>query len=736
MKTKDLLLALKKLLSKSEGGYTRMNNLRAVFKVPKRDKALFKTRIHQLVDQGWLFKDHKKRYFMGEIMEEPGGIEAHFAREYDKHKANSNRKKRQDDQDTLVDANHPRSVSDFEAKPESKDKSQKLESDLPPSLQGKVPQKEVSEKPEKDKKTKTKKPQLQRGQLLFKGKMFWVIDAEDAKKRYRIHRPDRNLRSGQKVSFRLEKGEKGYIARIAQDPKLNKLSLDDLKTAFLAKHNLSRSYPPQAFDVVRNVEIPTGAALLKDRVDYRSKTTICIDPLGARDHDDAISLVETDIGWELGVHIADVSHFVPEGSALDYEAWDRAFTQYLPWEAIPMLPEKLATDLCSLRQGVDRMAFSCIMQMTETGDIKSFEFCNTVVNVDRFLTYEEAIEEEKAGDENLSNLAKLTATLRNNRREDGLLELNLPERKVKFDDEGEPVKIEKRDSIISQTWIEECMLSANVCCAKFMTRNKLAGLYRTHEAPQADSVRSLATNDPELFRGLPMQSIFKDLAGDSPNVNPQRFELYRELVERSRDNDDILRKVLRSMEKARYDATPDGHFALNWKDYAHFTSPIRRYADLWCHRRIKEALKNQVPEGKEELGRKVAESISGSEIEIMKCERKGFRFCTARIAQEFIGDDFNGTIVGMESFGMFIELDAIGVDGLLRYADLKGDYFEYDPGTDRLVGRKSGLVYKKGDEMKVNLFRADPVAGEVDLLPTEDWNPKANRGPRSKRRRK
>lgn len=492
-------------------------------------------------------------------------------------------------------------------------------------------------------------------------------------------------------------------------------TFDELKRNFHNDFDLPPEFPPEVETEIKPMKEPVEADF-KGRVDYRKTKILCIDPLGARDHDDAVSVVRAGKGYTLGVHIADVSFYVKEDGALDNEAIERSFTQYLPWCAVPMLPEKLSADLCSLNEGVDRLAFTCLMQLDEKARVKSYEFHRSVINVTRSITYEQAMELYGKNDDEVLLMAEVARLLKAERVKNGLLELGSPEYKVDFDEKGEPNGISQRSSVESNSWIEECMLIANQCCAKELDRRELHGIFRIHEAPDLSDIIELAQQEPELVRGAPIN--IKDLPpskqGDS-NLSPDIFKLYQYMVEKASGVDPKIFKILRSMQKAHYDSNSFGHFALNWQDYAHFTSPIRRYADLWCHRELARVGKEIKAKRKHDVA-EIAELISANEIKNQKCERSALKVCAAWILREHVGENYPGSINGMEEWGIFVTLDNPPCDGLARFRDLPGDdFWFYNRERGCIVGRRSRESFWRGDKVEAQILRVNPPRGEIDL---------------------
>lgn len=573
--------------------------------------------------------------------------------------------------------------------------------------------------PKPSKQEQGEKYKLKRGTLFLKQNRWWVQELGSNPERYPLTGVRPGLKEGQNVQFRLQKGEGRFseLAKLASGQTFERFR--QLADFFLKKQSLPPFYPNSPLADLDQRKSPAEEGY-EGRLDLRHLPVLCIDPLGARDHDDAISFAKKPDGsWELGVHIADVSHYVLENTALDSEARRRSYTQYLPWEALPMLPEQLSSGWCSLVENEDRFALSCLIDLDPLGAVRSFRFAKTVVKVTRSITYEEAQSFKESGDAQLVAYAEMCEALRSQRLKTGVLLLDMPESRVAFDEEGDPVKIESKKSLPSMNWIEECMLIANQCCAKFCVKNKLNGVFRTHEPPQKMDIQELAFNEPDLFKSHPtVREIIDspDAEGHGMNVDPARFKLYMALVESARGDTLMMRKILRSMSKARYSATPDGHFALNWADYSHFTSPIRRYADLWVHREITKKLAGQKIKVQLDETDEMCEEISEREIINMKNERSAVKLCAAWIMKDQLGETFDGVISGIESFGMFVEIPSTGAEGLLRYQDLGDDYYEYIPEKDVVVGKRTRKVYKRGDKLKVILSKVNLEDAQLDFV--------------------
>lgn len=560
-------------------------------------------------------------------------------------------------------------------------------------------------------------PRLLRG-ILLKKSNEWFVQDPTTHISYRIAQKRRAPGvAGQTIAYSLYPHPRHGQEMLAKPEVSNAdITFTELAKEFLRANKLSHRFPAEVETQIKDLERP-DATQSQDRMDLRNLQVLCIDPIGARDHDDAISIVQNKKGgWQLGVHIADVSWYVSEGSPLDREACDRAFTQYLPWTAVPMLPEKLSADLCSLVEGEDRFAFSCLMNISDKGEVQDWTFARSVICVTRGITYEQAMDLLEQNDGEVVKLAELTRILRERRFKSGSLELNSPEYQVQFNEQGEPVGLQPRSSVESNFWVEECMLAANRCCARELVKRKLQGIYRTHEPPTAEDIQELYTNEPTLFQGAPV-TLKEATRPREPGVNVHAtlFKLYKHLVSKAQGDDSKIYRILRSMQKAHYSAEPCGHFALNWQDYSHFTSPIRRYADLWVHRELARSGR-QIKAKRWSVVADVCDLISGREIVIQKTERQALKLCGVYLLKDRVGETFAATVNGIEEWGVFVSLSDPQAEGMVRYRDLPGnEYYMFHPEKKMLVGKKSGRTLVRGDAVEVQLLGVNLIKAEADF---------------------
>ena len=550
------------------------------------------------------------------------------------------------------------------------------------------------------------------------------------------------------------KGAFGYPAAKVLATAREELDFGEVSKAFFRQHGIPAGYPKRAMAEAADQPEPVWENHRK-RLDLRAEHIVTIDPADAKDHDDALSLEKLPDGrWKLGVHIADVSEYVPLDGALDEEALRRAFTQYLPWTAAPMLPHRLSGDLCSLLEGKDRLALSCFMEVEPDGRLARFEFAETFIRVARFYSYEEAQGLKEQGEPFLTLLSDFTDELLARRKREGYLDFQLPEPRVALDENRVPLDIYPGKRLPSHGWVEECMLLANQAAAQHLHKHKLPGLFRVHEQPDIDVVQELwstqvelaariesaahdsknavAAKAPKAGKGAKTGKSAKDAARDPMDgtdvfgkmretggyLNPVVQQFYVRLLDPSRGAlpPAVQRKILQSMKKAQYSASPLGHFALGWQYYAHFTSPIRRYADLWTHRMMKlHARGKKVPRPLQNRAVAIGDEISQREIDVVKTERKAMRTATAWIFRKLVGREFAGEISGVESFGLFVTVTAPYGEGMIPVARMRGDYYEKDPETGHLVGARTRMRFELGMKIRVRVAKSDPFSGHVDF---------------------
>jgi len=454
------------------------------------------------------------------------------------------------------------------------------------------------------------------------------------------------------------------------------------------------------------------------RMDLRDVTTFTIDPEDARDFDDALSCeVMPDGRFRLGVHIADVSHYVREGTELDREAYARGTSVYLVNEVIPMLPEKLSNDLCSLRPREDRLTYSVLMEITPDGRVDDVRFVRTVIHSKRRFSYEEAQQILTTGageyNEELGRLHALARNLYKRRRKNGSLDFDTSEVKFTFDSQGLPDGIIKKVRLDAHRLVEECMLLANKCVAQHVGKMKTGGdphpfLYRVHDLPDPGKLRDLGNFVKQFGFALDVKE----------GVSSRQLQKLLDSVKGTEVEEVITEVALRSMAKAVYAEKNIGHYGLAFRDYTHFTSPIRRYPDLVVHRLLDEYSRTPAAERIVQMRARmpgIARQSSDRERLAVEAERASVKVMQIEYMKRHIGDEFDGVIAGVTDFGLFVELPDLLIQGLIRVRDLADDYYLFDQKQYALRGRTRGQVYRLGDHVRVRVLAVDPETRELDL---------------------
>jgi len=477
------------------------------------------------------------------------------------------------------------------------------------------------------------------------------------------------------------------------------------------------NFPEAALEEASNIQVCIPESEIERRVDLREKMIFTIDPADARDFDDALHIeVKDSGGFELGVHIADVSFFVTENSAIDKEAFRRGTSVYLVDRAIPMLPERLSSNACSLRPLEDRLAFSCIMQVSAAGDVLSHSLVETVIHSRYRLTYEDAqsmLSESNPDHELAEDLAavnRLARTLAKRRRNQGSIDFGMREVKIDLDEKGHPVAIRPRERLESHRLIEECMLLANRVVAEALIGGDLtAAVSRIHEHPDREKIKQLATYVGAFGFELPHVEGL---------VRPKDLNALLASVQGKPEAPVIEQAALRSMAKARYSIETTGHYGLSFRHYTHFTSPIRRYPDLVVHRLAKRMNAGQ-PEIDAAALKHMCEHASERERVAVDAERASVALKQVIYASDHVGDEFDGVVSSVSRFGVYVELTDLLVQGMVHVRDMVDDYYEYDEHKFSLIGYQNGRRYRPGDSVRITLVAARIESREIDLQFTE-----------------
>jgi ribonuclease R len=482
----------------------------------------------------------------------------------------------------------------------------------------------------------------------------------------------------------------------------------------LHDHGLAPDFPPEVEAAARRVAEGERPEPRENREDLRDLRTMTIDPEDAKDHDDALSIEHLEGGrTRIGIHIADVGWYVRPGSELDREARRRGTSVYLVDRVVPMLPHALSSDLCSLVPDRDRYAVSLLIDLDADGRVEAHRFTRSLIRSGRKLAYEtvqavlDGKESVDAGlDADLRALAAAARTLRTRKDARGALDFDLPEARVRLDDAGDPVAIERVLRLEAHRLVEDFMLLANEVVAREGSDRGLPVLYRIHESPASDRLENLREMLARFGYRLPPGS-----------VRPRDL---LDVLEAARDRPEeqlVSTVVLRAMQRARYSADNLGHFGLALDHYAHFTSPIRRYPDLVTHRAIVDAivLGRQSPPAAREGLDELAEHCSFREEVATAAERDSIELKKIEFMERHLGDEFDGTISGVKAFGAFVQLDDVFVDGLLHVNALEDDYYEFREKEYALVGVRKGRRLRLGDRVRIQLVRVDREERHLDF---------------------
>jgi len=553
---------------------------------------------------------------------------------------------------------------------------------------------------------------------LQQSRNFYYVVADDPRFVHNVYvQPLRDGRSrvGDKVVVRLEVWEsrhvnpEGEIIEVlgrAGDPGIDMLSI-------IRKYDLPTEFPKKVVDEANRIPTTVEARAAQGREDLREKFIVTIDPDDARDFDDAIDVEKIGThGWRLGIHIADVAAYVTPGSPLDHEARKRGNSVYLPDRVIPMLPERLSNGVCSLNPGVDRLTHSVFIEFDKNGRSRHARFAKTVIRSARRLTYKQAyaILQGKPNDELSRRLHlawELAALLRRKRFEHGSLDLDFPEVKVRLDPDSVPVKLERVENDESHQLIEEFMLAANEAVAGELRRRAIPTIYRVHENPDPEKLAE--------YREFVLSFNYK--VGDLSN----RSEIRRFLaLTRGKPEEQALKiGLLKSLKRARYASRPLGHYGLAKANYLHFTSPIRRYADLVVHRALAD--RNSARRSGIDIGEidSIAGHISDTERNAAEAEIDAVRVKTLEFFQRQLEmrhpQVFRAQIMEVRNYGLLVELPDVLTTGLIHISSLTDDFYVFDAAQRRLIGRRSRRRFSIGEQVRVFVARVDPFKRQIDF---------------------
>ncbi len=518
-----------------------------------------------------------------------------------------------------------------------------------------------------------------------------------------------------------EKGKKAEGKIIEVLGNVNETGVDML--SLIKEHKLPSIFPEQVVEEAKKCGNRIEEQDIKNRIDLRNEVIFTIDGAEAKDLDDAIGIKKLENGnYKLSVHIADVSYYVKPNSLLDKEALIRGTSIYMLGRVIPMLPRELSNGICSLNAGEDRFTLSCTMEIDKNGNVKSSEIYKAVINVTERMTYTdvqkildnsevEIVKRYEKYIDEFKLMEELALILKQKRLEKGYLNLDIPESKIELDSEGRAINISKYETTFANEIIEQFMLIANETVAEKFFWLDAPFIYRVHETPDYEKVQEL---NKFLFNfGLKIKA-------NKDNIYPKEFAKILEEIKGKDEEKVVSHLLLRTLKVARYEDINKGHFGIASKYYCHFTSPIRRYPDLFIHRIICKYLEENydvnekfIEEYKKQAEERAKQSSEREKI-ATKVERESEDIKKAEYMENRIGEKYEGMISSVTSFGVFVELDNT-VEGLIRFEDLGNEYFIYDEDRKRLIGERSNIVYKIGDKVKIRVKDASKLLRTVDF---------------------
>ncbi|KUO63285.1 exoribonuclease R [bacterium BRH_c32] len=560
--------------------------------------------------------------------------------------------------------------------------------------------------------------------ILKKTKSFYFVSLDNKKihRDFYINEKDLNgAVSGDKVTISdIEWVDDSLNPEAKIKEILGKAGTYDAEIASIAKEfGIRYKFPDEVLKYVDSISDIISADEIKKRLDLRNENIITIDPLDAKDFDDAVSVELLGNGnYRVGIHIADVSHYTPKNSPVYKEALSRGTSVYLVGKVIPMLPEKLSNNICSLVPYKDRLTYSVIAEITKRGKVENYEIKKSIINSKRRFTYEEVqdIIEKKEGDfkDEIETLLKISTTLRQKRMKNGSINFHSSEVQFTLDDDGNPIAVAIRESNESHYLIEELMLLANQIVASHVnkTKNPIPFVYRIHDLPDEEKITEFSRFVKSLGYSFDPNAANKS----------KEFQKLLDAIKGTAEEAVINEVAIRSMAKAIYSIKNIGHYGLAFKYYTHFTSPIRRFPDLIVHQLIYDYIEEN--KGKNlsisDLD-EICNYASSKERNAVLAERMSIKMKQIDYLKNKIGEEFNGIVSGITNFGIFVELSDSLAEGLIPYRLLEGDYYFFDEKNYSVVGRKSKKRIRLGDKVTVKIYRIDPEKKEIDFILTGNY---------------
>ncbi len=555
---------------------------------------------------------------------------------------------------------------------------------------------------------------------LRKSKSFYFVTPDDPKIHRDIYVDEKSLKES-------KTGDKVAVGNISWEDRMQNPvgeivevigkegTLKAEVTSIAREFGIPFQFNEKTLIEAENINLDISDYELSKRIDFRSNNVFTIDPVDAKDFDDALSIEKLENGnFKVGVHIADVSHYVKQGTSIDKEASERGNSVYFVGRAIPMLPEKLSNNLCSLVPNEDRLTFSVIFELTSKGEVVNHQIAKTIINSKRRFTYEEAqnIIETGVGDfsDEVILVNELAKKLRSQRMKAGSFEFFTPEVQFRLDEQGLPVEVLKKDIKESNMLVEEFMLLANKTIAeRIFSKGNIPFVYRVHDYPDEEKINEFA----RFVKSLGYT--FNPKTGKAAS----QFNQLMKQVRGTEEEGVINELAVRSMAKAIYSTKNIGHYGLGFKNYTHFTSPIRRYADLLVHRVLEKSIASKSGRNYslDQLN-KICEHISATERTAMEAERRSVKLKQIQFLQDKLGEEFHAVISGVVNYGIFVELTDILAEGLIRVRDLEGDFYVLDEKKYSLIGKRTKKQFRLGDKISVKLVRVDIDNLELDFITT------------------